>query len=261
MNIVHLLANDNYIVVNKDLIRLVGLTEAVIFGELASEYVYWEKQGGLDDEGYFYSTIDNIENNTGINEKHQREAIKNLENIGILKSKRKGLPAKRYIKINVEAVERMFKFVQNGGTIPAETAELQQSNKQVNNNKDKDKTYNKYIVEIVDFMNDVCGTKFRAQSQATRRHIIARLNEGYTVDDFKTVIRKKAKEWGLTDMAQYLRPETLFGSKFESYLNQPEVSRKESPQPTQANFEQRQYESAEFKSLSANINDLDPNNI
>ena len=47
--------------------------------------------------------------------------------------------------------------------------------------------------------------------------------DGFTVDDFQTVITKKAKEWQGTDMAQYLRPETLFGTKFEGYLNQPEV--------------------------------------
>lgn len=52
-----------------------------------------------------------------------------------------------------------------------------------------------------------------------------RLKDGYTLDDFKTVIDKKCSEWGNSDMAKYLRPSTLFNaSKFESYLNQPEAS-------------------------------------
>ena len=47
------------------------------------------------------------------------------------------------------------------------------------------------------------------------------MNDGYTVDDFKTVIYKKAKQWkNDARMCQYLRPETLFGSKFEGYLNE-----------------------------------------
>ena len=46
------------------------------------------------------------------------------------------------------------------------------------------------------------------------------MNEKFTVDDFKTVIDKKSREWLGTDMEKYLRPETLFGTKFESYLNQ-----------------------------------------
>ena len=55
----------------------------------------------------------------------------------------------------------------------------------------------------------------------TKAKIDARLNEGYTLDDFIVVIEKKVFEWKNTDMEKYLRPETLFGSKFESYLNQP----------------------------------------
>lgn len=48
----------------------------------------------------------------------------------------------------------------------------------------------------------------------------ARLNESYTLDDFKTVIDKKVAEWSDSDMSKYLRPETLFGTKFDGYLNQ-----------------------------------------
>ena len=58
----------------------------------------------------------------------------------------------------------------------------------------------------------------------TRSFIRARLREGFTVDDFKTVIDKKARAWlGNRDMQKYLRPETLFGTKFESYLNEQET--------------------------------------
>ena len=78
----------------------------------------------------------------------------------------------------------------------------------------------KYIVEIVDYLNAVCGTNYRSRTVGTQTKIVARLEEGYTVDDFKVVIDKKANEWKGTDMEKYLRPETLFGSKFENYLNQ-----------------------------------------
>lgn len=54
----------------------------------------------------------------------------------------------------------------------------------------------------------------------------ARLRDGYNLDDFKVVVDKKCGEWGNSDMAKYLRPSTLFNaSKFESYLNQPEVTK------------------------------------
>lgn len=76
--------------------------------------------------------------------------------------------------------------------------------------------------EIVDYLNNRCGTHYRHTTRKTRDLIKARWNEGFTLDDFKTVIDKKAAEW-LNDpkMSKYLRPETLFGPKFEGYLNQP----------------------------------------
>ena len=77
--------------------------------------------------------------------------------------------------------------------------------------------------DIVTFLNSVTGSNYRSTTDKTRKLIAARIAEGFTVDDFKAVITKKTKEWQGTDMAQYLRPETLFGTKFEGYLNQPEV--------------------------------------
>ncbi len=81
--------------------------------------------------------------------------------------------------------------------------------------------YSFEILEIVEYLNNQLGTSYRASTGATRQHITARLKEGYTVDDFKKVIDLKIKEWRSTDMSKYLRPETLFGAKFESYLNSP----------------------------------------
>lgn len=76
------------------------------------------------------------------------------------------------------------------------------------------------IKEIIQYLNDICGTRYRYQTKGTQEHINARLKEGYTVDDFKAVIDKKFDEWHGTDMEKFLRPETLFAGKFESYLNQ-----------------------------------------
>lgn len=79
------------------------------------------------------------------------------------------------------------------------------------------------IKEIIQYLNDICGTRYRYQTKRTQEHINARLKEGYTVDDFKDVIDKKFEEWHGTDMEKFLRPETLFAGKFESYLNQKTV--------------------------------------
>lgn len=76
------------------------------------------------------------------------------------------------------------------------------------------------VAEIIDYLNTVLGTSYRASSKKNVTLIKARLKEGFTVDDFKAVIDKKAASWQGTDMAKYLRPETLFGTKFEGYLNE-----------------------------------------
>lgn len=75
--------------------------------------------------------------------------------------------------------------------------------------------------EIVEYLNKRTGKKFKYKSKATQRLIKARYNEGFELDDFKKVIDNKCLDW-LRDekMSEYLRPATLFGTKFESYLNQ-----------------------------------------
>ena len=72
---------------------------------------------------------------------------------------------------------------------------------------------------IIGFLNEQAGTAYRHTGKATQEKINARLREGFKVEDFETVITKKCAEWKGTEMEQYLRPETLFGPKFENYLN------------------------------------------
>jgi uncharacterized phage protein (TIGR02220 family) len=75
------------------------------------------------------------------------------------------------------------------------------------------------VALIVNYLNEKAGTHYRASTKATARHIEARLKEGFTIQDCFSVIDKKVAEWKGSDMEKYLRPETLFGSKFEGYLN------------------------------------------
>lgn len=77
------------------------------------------------------------------------------------------------------------------------------------------------IITIVRYLNAKAGKSYRADNKMTQKHINARLAEGYTVADFITVIDKKCAQWLGTDMEQYLRPDTLFGTKFDIYLNAP----------------------------------------
>lgn len=82
-------------------------------------------------------------------------------------------------------------------------------------------------IDIVEYLNKKANKNYKHNSDKTRRFIDARLNEGFTLEDFKKVIDNKCRSW-LNDerMNQYLRPETLFGTKFEAYLNEMPISQK-----------------------------------
>ena len=107
MSILRLIANDNFIVVNKSLIHLFGLEETLILGELVSEYEYWRSRGELEG-GWFYSTVENIEKNTSLSKHKQKKALENLQQAGVICYQRKGMPAKRYIKINEDVLEEVL---------------------------------------------------------------------------------------------------------------------------------------------------------
>lgn len=81
-----------------------------------------------------------------------------------------------------------------------------------------------FTKDVIDYLNLKTGSNYKHTTKATLRYINARYKEGFSLDDFKRVIDTKTKQW-INDpkMKQYLRPETLFSTKFESYLNQQEV--------------------------------------
>ncbi len=76
------------------------------------------------------------------------------------------------------------------------------------------------FAEIIGHLNQRSGKRYRHGSEATKRYIRARWRDGFRLADFKRVIDAKCDEWLDTDMEKYLRPATLFGTKFESYVNE-----------------------------------------
>ena len=87
--------------------------------------------------------------------------------------------------------------------------------------KEKESESEKEIYsDVVSYLNQKAGTAYKPTSKKTQSLIKARINEGFSLEDFERVIDNMCAEW-LSDakMQAYLRPETLFGTKFESYLN------------------------------------------
>lgn len=107
---------------------------------------------------------------------------------------------------------------------PFNTLTLSNSIKDINNKntetEKKEFKQNKLTVPVLAYLNSKLGTKYKPGSKETNGHINARAEEGYCLEDFKTVIDYKVCQWGNDpNMQEYLRPKTLFSPKFEGYLN------------------------------------------
>ena len=151
MGILQLISTSNFITVNKDLIKELGLEEAILLGELASEYDYWNNKNEIED-GYFYSTIENIEEKTTLTAYKQRKCLENLKNKGIIDIQIRGIPAKRYIKINEEKVIEIFnnKLLKNLTTGCKKTSQLEVKKLNGNNNIINNNIINNNIITAVE---------------------------------------------------------------------------------------------------------------
>ncbi|RHJ12631.1 replication protein [Mediterraneibacter gnavus] len=140
----------------------------------------------------------------------------------------------------------------------------------IDKEEDKEKDNNIYVPykEIISYLNEKTGKKLRWDVKSNQKEIKVRFNEGYTLDDFKTVIDKKYNEWGrkptkeelqrgIKDMRIYLRPKTLFGSNFDVYLNQEQTEKVPAKPPVSRNlnnFERRGYDMDSLEEQLLNSN-------
>lgn len=248
-----LMASSGYWVLNKKLVAMYGVETAFFLTSLAEAETYVTRGKG----GWFYQTIETVENLTGLTRYKQDRALKELVDDGVVETDVRGMPAKRYMKLNYKRLHD--KFVNLPQTSLQEThkqdckkttnkdAENLQTSLRVSyNNKElnkelKDKELsNKDIssgkpdripyAEIVDYLNEKTDRQFKSTTKKTQSLIRARLNEGWEVEHFKTVIDNKVAQWkDDNEMQRYLRPDTLFGTKFEGYLNEdaPKKSKQE----------------------------------
>ena len=190
----------------------------------------------LDNEEGCFASNDHFSKFFSLSKNRCSEIIKSLEKKGYITIEyvyQQGSKAisKRVIKC-VRKIDEGIREIDN----PTRKTEEGYSEKCEDNNTSFSNTFNntsnkKDIVEqsstapipyeeIVQYLNQKTGKNFKSTSKATQCHIKARFTDGFVLDDFKQVIDNKCGDW-LRDrkMKEYLRPETLFGAKFESYLN------------------------------------------
>lgn len=189
INIVSLLASDNFLVINRDLLKMYGLNVTLMLCELASEYNYYSKEGKLEEDGLFFSTIENIADKTGLSRYQQAESLKKLNEMGIVKTIVKGVPAKRYFKLDVEKLAN--KLANNSPTSLQKTDKLDVKKLATNNNNIK--VINKNNNKNKEGQGDK-EDKNSKQSQEMERVYQHYLNKfGTTAGRYKLTDKRKAK--------------------------------------------------------------------
>lgn len=176
---------------------------------------------------------------TGLSRSGIEKARKKLKDLGLIDYKSNRTNATAYTMCLLceneskqgRLQDRLQDRLQNRDTLVKQNKTKQNKTKKdilsdksdsVNSKKSKN---SEAIKTIIDYLNSATDSSYRSTTKSNQKKINARLDEGFTVDDFKKVIDKKKLQWKGTDMAKFLRPETLFGTKFESYLNEPGSSK------------------------------------
>lgn len=159
------------------------------------------------ERGSFHTSINNLSLRWEIDKRKVGRFLKMLENDCMIETDRS-----RY-GITIKVV----KYEEYQGEYAGEVKKPKEPKTEEKPKKAEDNR----VTEIIEYLNSVCGTAYKPTTSKTVTLIKTRLKEKFEVEDFKKVVDIKFFEWGKDDkMKNYLRPETLFGTKFESYLNQ-----------------------------------------
>lgn len=234
----NLLIDDYPILVLPKLATEIGLNEAIVLQQMH----YWLKKSNHNYDGrrWIYNSYKEWEQHFPFwSNATIRRTISSLEKQELLfvgNYNKAGFDNTKWYSIDYFKLEGVSKrLAQNEQTTCSKRADGVAQNEQTNTRDYTEittETTNNNILsgnptvslipykEIVDYLNEKTGKNFKHKTAKTRKFIEARWNQDFRLDDFKKVIDIKTDEWLNTDSDKYLRPETLFGTKFESYLNQ-----------------------------------------
>lgn len=225
--------NERHITVPKIYLELTGDFNTAA---LLNQMIFWSDKTKRKD-GFFYKTYLEWEDELTLSEYQVRRAVKSLKDKGLVETKLKkanGSPTIHY-KINMDVLsDSIIKKLKNRN-ITNLSNDTKESEETLTVDDSLDDYINKDTVEklddvpyqeIIEYLNTKTNSKYKHGTPKTRTLIKARYNEGFNIGDFKKVIDIKNIDWLDTDNDKYLRPDTLFGTKFEGYLNQKTVANK-----------------------------------
>ena len=194
----------------------------LLFGrlELSVKNGWHDRKGNV----FQYYTNEQLMIDLNSSEKTIIKVKKELREVGLLEEVRQGnnLPNRIYISQVDGAVENTvleLEKVQHGA-VENTVLELEkvQTNK-IDINDTDNNNIKSICQEVITYLNQVTKKNFNKNTASHHKYIKARLKEGYELKDFKHVVNVMAATWMGTDYERYLQPQTLFGNKFDSYLN------------------------------------------
>ena len=194
----------------------------LLFGrlELSIKNGWHDRKGNV----FQYYTNEQLMIDLNSSEKTIIKVKKELREVGLLEEIRQGnnLPNRIYISQVDGAVENTvleLEKVQHGA-VENTVLELEkvQTNK-IDINDTDNNNIKSICQEVITYLNQVTNKNFNKNTAGHHKYIKARLKEGYELKDFKHVINVMSATWMGTDYERYLQPQTLFGNKFDSYLN------------------------------------------
>lgn len=101
------------LIVNRKAIKLLGAEEAIFLGELIAKYSLWEERDDLDKDGFFYCTENKIKELTSWGWEKQNKILKKLEDNKIIEKVNRGLPLKRYVRLNISKIIDLYRGTVN----------------------------------------------------------------------------------------------------------------------------------------------------
>lgn len=216
--IANLLASTSFIIANKALIKRIGLAEAILIGELCSQYNYWRAKKGLEG-GWFYSTVANVEEETGIKRTTQTTLLTKLEGIGLLKFKKMGMPPKRYVNLNFAKIGSLLDDEQvddqpDVGSSPTEVlSEVEPEYGQHNNNKNKKENKNNIILTLENALSICEKENLSGMSENPKAFAEWFWAVAHNEDGTLNYKGRAVKTWGA--LVSVLRSIDLNGKKFK----------------------------------------------
>ena len=227
---------------NRSIAKELGINSAIILENM----MFWLEKNKANNSNYYegkYWTFNSIsaygEIFDYLTERQIRYSLDKLEEKGIIETgnfNKKGFDQTKWYTIAdygysfIQNVQHVYTKCINGfdnsvRPIPDINTDINTDTKDIVEQEEKDTIPYK---EIIDYLNEKANRNF-GYIETYKRLIRARFNQGYTLENFKQVIDTKVNEWGNDDkMKTYLQPSTLFGTKFDQYLNQKPVEKEES---------------------------------